>query len=135
MSISRRLIASMFVLYMVAWGCCLNSDAGGMGGMGGGRSGGKNYVPPDVAPKVNPFAPDSPPTIGVQSRLDAPEKFVLGKTTKNLLEVRAQHVEKKLVPYEHNLATWDINKRVDNLWTIVTRANVNVVTTSRLNER
>jgi len=108
MSISRRLIASMLVLHLVAWGCSLNARAGGMGGMGsmggmvggrgrGGNGNNKNYVPPDEAPKVNPFASDSLPTIGVQARLDALEKFVLGKTTKNSLEVRAQHLEKKLV--------------------------------------
>jgi hypothetical protein len=143
MSISRRLSTSMtlsmLVINAMVWGCCFDANAGGMGGGrgggGGGKGGGKNYVPPDEAPKVNPFAPDSPPTIGVQARLDTLEKFVLGKTTKSSLETRAEHLEKKLVPYEHNLASLNIEKRVDNLWAIMAKANVNVVTTLRLNER
>jgi hypothetical protein len=142
MSISRRLLISMIVLNVVTWSCSLNLSAGafgGMGGTGGGRGSAnhwtKNYVPPDEAPKTNPFAPESPPTIGVQARLDALEKFVLGKTTKSSLETRAQHLEKKLVPYEHDLASWDIDRRVENLWVIVAKANFNVVTTPRLNEQ
>jgi hypothetical protein len=107
MSISRRLINSMIVLLTLL----------------------------SVVAWVNPFAPDSQPTVGVKARIDALEKFVLGKTTKNSLEVRAQHLEKKLVPYEHNLASLDIEKRVDNLWGIMDKANVNVVTTPRLNEQ
>lgn len=111
-----------------------------MGGIGGGRGGGrggggKQYVPPDPESKVNPFAPDAKPTVGAQARLDALEKWVNGKVTKGSLESRAQHLEKKLVPYEHNLASMDIEKRVGNLWTIVAKANENVVTTPRLNEQ
>jgi hypothetical protein len=148
MSISRRLTKhlttflplSTIVCGVVASISCLDANAGGMGGMGGGgrgggRGGGKNYVPPDDAPKVNPFASDSPPTVGVQARLDALEKWILGKPSKGSLETRAQHLEKKLVPYEHNLASLDIEKRVDNLWAIESKANANVITTPRLNDQ
>ena len=139
MSISRISIAMLPILFVVA-SCFFNEAiAGGMGGGGrggGGRGGGgKQNVPPDAEPKKNPFAPGAAPVVGVQARLDAIEKWIDGKVTKGSMDHRAQHLERRLVPYEHNLESMDMEKRVENLWTIVAKGNANVVTTPRLNEQ
>jgi len=63
---------------------------------------------------------------GVEPRIASMEQAVFGHThtsTKKTLAERVQHLEKRLVPYEHNLAQKDLPTRVDNLWSIVSAAN------------
>ncbi len=92
-------------------------QSGGSGGFSRG---------PSRGPVANssPFAADAPPIYGTENKVAAIEKFVLGKEHSELpLEERIAHVEKKLVPYEHNQAGKDVSARVDHLWSILAAAN------------
>jgi hypothetical protein len=123
---------------------------GGMGGMGGGMFGNRMGMGPAMMPGLqddmrnnsrrnqgqsapvsrapvappNPFAPGAEPVAGAENRIAAIEKFVFGKEHSELpLGERVQHVEKKLVPYEHHDAAQDLTLRVDHLWSILAAAN------------
>ena len=73
---------------------------------------------------TSPFAPGALPVIGAENRIAIIEKFVLGKDHSELpLAERVEHVEKKLVPYEHHQAGQDLSIRVDHLWSILAAAN------------
>jgi hypothetical protein len=77
-----------------------------------------------AAPPASPFAPGAPQVVGNESRLAVIEKMVLGKEHAELqITERVEHLEKKLVPWEHNNAGKDLSARVDHLWSILAVAN------------
>ncbi|PWT94268.1 MAG: hypothetical protein C5B53_13525 [Candidatus Melainabacteria bacterium] len=77
-----------------------------------------------VAPPVNPFAPGNQMASGSAQRTTIMETSVFGRAFPNRpLEERVQRLEKKLVPYEHNLAKNNLPTRVDHLWSILSAAN------------
>jgi hypothetical protein len=102
---------------------------GRMMGMGGGRGGGgknKQQATSSAGPdeRVNPFAPDADPVVGVEARTTAMEKFIFGRAeTKLKIDARVQRLEKKLIPYEHHAERQTMNKRVDRLWSVLAAAN------------
>ncbi len=74
----------------------------------------------------NPFATNSPngSPDDIDGRLGAMENLVFGHAyTSRPQSERLTHLEKKLVPYEHNLAQKDDQTRVNNLWNILKLAN------------
>ena len=76
--------------------------------------------PADV-PK-NPFLDAAPETS--TDRISVMERMVFGHIYDNRAEAeRLERLEKKLVPYEHNLAQKDVTSRVNNLWNILKVAN------------
>jgi hypothetical protein len=103
----------------------MRKDAAEKNGRQSGGSGGSSRAA-SRAPVANssPFAADAPQIYGMENKVAAIEKFVLGKEHSELpIEERVTHVEKKLVPYEHNQAGKDIGVRVDHLWSILAAAN------------
>lgn len=76
-----------------------------------------------VAPS-SPFAAGGPQVVGNENRLAVIEKMVLGKEHAELpMPERVEHLEKKLVPWEHNNAGKEMTARVDHLWSILSAAN------------
>jgi hypothetical protein len=78
-----------------------------------------------VAPThLNPFAPGNQVASGSAQRTTIMESAVFGRSFPNRpLEERVQRLEKKLIPYEHNLAKNNLPTRVDHLWSILSAAN------------
>lgn len=77
----------------------------------------------DDAPKapVNPFING---VTGTDQRLSAIEEFVYGHNyATRPVQDRLERLEKRLVPYMHNLAQKDVTNRVNNLWNILNVAN------------
>ncbi|MBI2810955.1 MAG: hypothetical protein HYX67_09025 [Candidatus Melainabacteria bacterium] len=77
----------------------------------------------DAAPKapVNPFIDG---VTGTDQRLSAIEEFVYGHNyATRPAQDRLARLEKRLVPYQHNLAQKDVTSRVNNLWNILNVAN------------
>ncbi len=77
----------------------------------------------DDAPKapVNPFISG---VSGTDQRLSAIEEFVYGHNyATRPAQDRLERLEKRLVPYEHNLAQKDVTNRVNNLWNLLNVAN------------
>lgn len=114
----------------------LGSTVGGGPGMFGGlgpgmysRGGGFNQRQPQPvatapSPPVNPFGPEAPPVSGLENRAGVMEKFVFGREHAELpIDERVKRLEKRLVPWEHNETSADINFRIDHLWKILAAAN------------
>jgi hypothetical protein len=82
---------------------------------------------PDVvaaAPPPNPFAPGNQMASGTAQRTTIMEQAVFGHSYPNRpLDERIARLEKKIVPYEHNLSAKNLPSRVDNLWSILSAAN------------
>ncbi len=106
----------------------------GFGGVGPGPSNpngigygiGNNYEPdkPKSTDVANPFLSSSTPTKGMENKTAVMERFVFGSEKASLpIAERVQHLEKKLVPYEHHKGDEDLNARVDHLWSILSAAN------------
>ncbi|HEY9717494.1 MAG TPA: hypothetical protein V6C69_08495 [Trichormus sp.] len=106
----------------------------GMGGAGpgiGNPSGigygvGNTYEPdaPKSTDVANPFLSSATPTKGLENKTSVMERFVFGSEHGNQpIAERVQHLEKKLVPYEHHKGDDDLNARVDHLWSILSAAN------------
>ncbi|MBS1954262.1 MAG: hypothetical protein JST89_08750 [Cyanobacteria bacterium SZAS-4] len=75
---------------------------------------------PPSAPK-NPFVDG---VTGTDRRLSAIEEFIYGHNyATRSAQDRLERLEKRLVPYEHNLAQKDVTFRVNNLWNILNVAN------------
>jgi len=77
-----------------------------------------------VAAAANPFSggQDEPSNPG--DRISAMEQMVLGHIyTSRSEDERLARLEKKLVPWQHNLAQKDTKSRVDNLWNMLKVAN------------
>ncbi len=77
----------------------------------------------DAPPKapVNPFVAG---VTGTDQRLSAIEEFVYGHNyATRSAQDRLERLEKRLVPYQHNLAQKDVTSRVNNLWNILNVAN------------
>jgi hypothetical protein len=106
-----------------------NGSGGGFGGFGG-------FAPPmsmmndnssdtsDDTPKppVNPFIDGN--VTGTDQRLSAIEEFTYGHNyATRPVQDRLARLEKRLVPYEHNLTAKDVPTRVNNLWSILSVAN------------
>jgi len=114
----------------------LNMVGGGMLGVGGAGPGvynpsgigygvGNTYdTSPKPTPEIaNPFLSGTK-TSGVESRTAVMERFVFGSEHANLpIAERVQHLEKKLVPYEHHAGDQDLAVRVDHLWSMLSAAN------------
>ncbi len=86
-----------------------------------------NYESPDTTedsqpkPPVNPFVDG---VTGTDQRLSAMEEFTYGHNyATRPVGDRLARLEKRLVPYEHNLTAKDVPTRVDNLWSILSVAN------------
>lgn len=79
----------------------------------------------DTAPvRGNPFAPGSEQVTGVAQRTAAMESIVFGRTYDNRpLEERVERLDKKLIPYEHDVSKKPLPTRVDELWSILSAAN------------
>ena len=82
---------------------------------------------PNVAaaaePPVNPFVSNQMAS-GSAQRTTVMEQAVFGRSYPNRpLEERLARLEKKIVPYEHNLSAKNLPTRVDNLWSILSPAN------------
>lgn len=78
---------------------------------------------PPAAPKapVNPFVDG---VTGTDRRLSAMEEFVYGHNyATRPVQDRLERLEKRLVPYQHNLAQKDVTYRVNNIWNILSVAN------------
>ncbi|HEY9733649.1 MAG TPA: hypothetical protein V6C89_17140 [Drouetiella sp.] len=77
--------------------------------------------PASPKPPVNPFVDG---VTGTDRRLSAMEEFVYGHNyaTKPVQD-RLERLEKRLVPYQHNLAQKDVTYRVNNIWNILSVAN------------
>jgi hypothetical protein len=75
-------------------------------------------------PAQNAFVAASQDASGSAQRIAAMEKVMFGRQydSRPLIE-RVQHLEKRLVPYEHDLDKKDLASRVDNLWSILKAAN------------
>lgn len=70
---------------------------------------------------VNPFVNG---VSGTDQRLSAIEEFVYGHNyALRSAQDRLERLEKRLVPYQHNLAQKDVTYRVNNLWNILNVAN------------
>ncbi len=75
---------------------------------------------PPKAP-VNPFING---VTGTDQRLSAIEEFVYGHNyATRPAQDRLDRLEKRIVPYQHNLAQKDVTFRVNNLWNILSVAN------------
>ncbi len=85
------------------------------------NSGSEGESEPAPSAPVNPFVAG---VTGTDQRLSAMEEFVYGHNYVNRpLQDRLARLEKRLVPYEHNLAQKDVATRVNNLWSILSVAN------------
>jgi hypothetical protein len=114
----------------------MGGPMGGMGmpGMGMGMGGGRRrnmqnqqdntpVVKAPTAP-VNPFGPAGEDVKGAENRTATMEKFCFGKENGSKpLEERVAKLEKRLVPWEHNAASKDMNTRVNHLWSMLQAAN------------
>jgi hypothetical protein len=84
-------------------------------------------IPDDSVDDTTAKAPVNPFVNGVNGtdqRLSAIEEFVYGHNYANRpAQDRLERLEKRLVPYQHNLAQRDVNSRVNNLWNILNVAN------------
>ncbi|MFN8554026.1 MAG: hypothetical protein U0103_21330 [Candidatus Obscuribacterales bacterium] len=75
---------------------------------------------PPKAP-VNPFVNG---VTGTEQKLSAMEEFVYGHNyATRPVQDRLERLEKRLVPYQHNLAQKDVTYRVNNIWNILSVAN------------
>ncbi|MBS2002971.1 MAG: hypothetical protein JST44_15775 [Cyanobacteria bacterium SZAS LIN-5] len=75
---------------------------------------------PPKAP-VNPFVNG---VTGTDQKLSAMEEFVYGHNyATRPVQDRLERLEKRLVPYQHNLAQKDVTYRVNNIWNILSVAN------------
>jgi hypothetical protein len=73
-------------------------------------------------PPVNPFIDGN--ITGTDQRLSAIEEFTYGHNyATRPVQDRLARLEKRLVPYEHNLTAKDVPTRVNNLWSILSVAN------------
>lgn len=71
--------------------------------------------------RVNPFVNG---VTGTDQRLSAIEEFVYGHNyATRSVQDRLERLEKRLVPYQHNLAQKDVTYRVNNIWNILSMAN------------
>lgn len=87
---------------------------------------GNNYEPAKPKPTdvANPFLSTATQTKGTENKTAVMERFVFGSEHANLpIAERVQHLEKKLVPYEHHKGDEDLTARVDHLWSILSAAN------------
>ena len=72
-------------------------------------------------PPYNPFING---VTGTDQRLSAIEEFTYGHNyATRPVQDRLARLEKRLVPYQHNLAAKDVPTRVNNLWSILSVAN------------
>lgn len=96
--------------------------------------GGHGFQPPPSDPSDDVGDGDDPPkapvnpfvdgVTGTDQRLSAIEEFVYGHNyATRPVQDRLERLEKRLVPYEHNLAQKDVTSRVNNLWNILNVAN------------
>jgi hypothetical protein len=86
-----------------------------------GSGGGGNQPAYGAPPPVNQFSPD---VQGIDQRVATMEQSVFGQSyTNRPLADRVSRLEKKMVPYEHNLGSNDLPTRVDHLWTILSVAH------------
>jgi hypothetical protein len=94
--------------------------------------GGRGFAPPasssgdidDDAPTRAPVNPFVTGVSGTDQRLSAIEEFVYGHNyATRPAQDRLERLEKRLVPYQHNLAQKDVTNRVNNLWNILNVAN------------
>jgi hypothetical protein len=66
----------------------------------------------------------SPSVQGIDQRVALMEQSVFGQSYSNRpLADRVSRLEKKMIPYEHNLGSNDLPTRVDHLWTILSVAH------------
>jgi hypothetical protein len=73
-------------------------------------------------PPQNPFLGNTPDNS--TDRISVMERMVFGHVYENRPDMeRMERLEKKLVPYEHNLAQKDLPYRVNNVWNILKVAN------------
>jgi hypothetical protein len=80
-----------------------------------------NQLAYGAPPPVNQFSPD---VQGIDQRVATMEQSVFGQSYSNRpLADRVSRLEKKMVPYEHNLGSNDLPTRVDHLWTILSVAH------------
>jgi hypothetical protein len=98
-------------------------------GMGGGRRRNMQNQQPDPVVKaptapINPFGPAGEDVKGAENRTATMEKFCFGKENASKpLEERVSKLEKRLVPWEHNASSKDMNTRVNHLWSMLQAAN------------
>ncbi len=94
--------------------------------------GGRGFAPPasssdddDIdAPTRAPVNPFVTGVSGTDQRLSAIEEFIYGHNyATRPAQDRLERLEKRLVPYQHNLAQKDVTYRVNNLWNILNVAN------------
>lgn len=73
---------------------------------------------------TNPFAPGNQVASGANQRTTIMENAVFGRSFPDRpLNERVQRLEKRMVPYEHNLDKKSLPSRVDQLWSILSAAN------------
>jgi hypothetical protein len=73
---------------------------------------------------TNPFAPGNQLASGAAQRTTIMENSVFGRSFPDRpLNERVQRLEKRMVPYEHNLDKKSLPNRVDQLWSILSAAN------------
>ncbi len=78
----------------------------------------------DAAPPKAPVNPFAEGITGTDRKLSAMEEFVYGHNyATRPVQDRLERLEKRLVPYEHNLAQKDVTYRVNNIWNILSVAN------------
>ena len=74
--------------------------------------------------RVNPFTEDAEPVAGTENRLKAMEIFIFGHDQKTLRDdQRLKQLEKRLIPWVHDAAKQDMDKRVERLWGVLATAN------------
>ena len=98
------------------------NGAGTAGTSGAPGSNNGNQVAYGAPPQpVNQFSPE---VQGIDQRVSTMEQSVFGQSYSNRpLADRVSRLEKKMIPYEHNLGSNDLPTRVDHLWTILSVAH------------
>ena len=73
---------------------------------------------------TNPFGPAGEDVKGAENRTATMEKFCFWQeSSSKSLDERVAKLEKRLVPWEHNAASQDMNTRVNHLWSMLQAAN------------